>query len=105
MGKEDTLDTLPLLLLCGYLSRLQLPLAEVWDCVDDHPRYAATEIDGLCNNKVSLMSEEYEEGTDLVKDKRGNAGRNDRVSDPYVPCHPLRLEPVELGKVYIQASI
>jgi hypothetical protein len=51
------------------------------------------------------VSEEYEEGTDLVKDKRGNPGRNDRVSDPYVPCHPLRFEPVELRKVYIQAGI
>jgi hypothetical protein len=51
------------------------------------------------------MSEECEEGTNLVKDKRGNAGRNERVSNPDVPCHPLPLEPVELGKVYIQSSV
>ncbi len=40
-----------------------------------------------------------------MEDERGNAGRNERVSDPQVPCHPLTLEPVELGRVYIRASI
>jgi len=40
-----------------------------------------------------------------VKDKRGNAGRDERVSDPQVPCHPLSLEPVELGEVYIRARV
>jgi len=38
VGKEDALDALPLLLWCGHLARLQLPLAEVWDCVNDDPR-------------------------------------------------------------------
>jgi hypothetical protein len=47
VGKEDALGTFPLLLWCRHLPRLQLPLAEVWDRVNDDPRYAATEIDGL----------------------------------------------------------
>jgi len=37
VGKEDALDALPLLLWCGHLARLQLPLAEVWECVNDDP--------------------------------------------------------------------
>jgi hypothetical protein len=87
VGKEDSLGTLPLLLWCGHLVGLQLPLAEVGEGVNDNPRYATTEIDGL------------------VEDERGNAGRNERVPDPQVPCHPLTLEPVELGRVYIRASV
>jgi hypothetical protein len=51
------------------------------------------------------MSEECEKGTNLVKDERGNAGRNERVSNPDVPGHPLALEPTEVCKVYVQASI
>ncbi len=47
VGKEDPLGTLPLLLWCGHLVGLQLPLAEVGDCINDNPRYATTEIDGL----------------------------------------------------------
>jgi len=81
MGKQDTLGTLPLLLWCGHLSRLQFPLAEVWDCVNNDPGYAATKIDGL------------------VKDEGGNASRNDRVTYPQVPCHPVPLKPVKLGIV------
>jgi hypothetical protein len=38
VGKEDTLRTLPLLLWRRYLVGLQLPLAKVWDCVNDNPR-------------------------------------------------------------------
>ena len=38
VGKEDTLCTLPLLLWCRYLVGLQLPLAKVWDCVNNNPR-------------------------------------------------------------------
>ena len=44
-------------------------------------------------------------GTNLVEDERGNAGRNERVSNPQVPCHPLFLEPVELGKIRIRARV
>ena len=47
MGKEDTFRTLPLLLWRRYLVGLQLPLAKVWDCINDNPRYTATKIDGL----------------------------------------------------------
>jgi hypothetical protein len=47
VGKEDSLGTLPLLLWCGHLVGLQLPLAEVGYGVNDDPRYATTEIDGL----------------------------------------------------------
>jgi hypothetical protein len=47
VGKEDSLGTLPLLLWCGHLVGLQLPLAEVGEGVNDNPRYATTEIDGL----------------------------------------------------------
>lgn len=43
--------------------------------------------------------------TNLMEDERGNAGRNERVSNPQVPCHPLTLEPVELGKIYIRARV
>lgn len=37
VGEEDALGTLPLLLRCRDLSRLQFPLAEIWDRVDDDP--------------------------------------------------------------------
>lgn len=50
--KEDSPGTLPLLLWCRHLAGLQLPLAEVWDCINDDPRYAATEIHGLDMQKV-----------------------------------------------------
>jgi hypothetical protein len=54
---------------------------------------------------VSLPLGSGGRGTHLVEDERGNAGRNERVSDPQVPCHPVPLEPVELGIVYIQCSV
>jgi hypothetical protein len=54
VGKEDTLRTLPLLLWRRYLVGLQLPLAKVWDCINDNPRYAATEIDGLGKQEGSV---------------------------------------------------
>ena len=38
VGKEDTLRALPLLLWCRYLVGLQLPLAKVWNCINDNPR-------------------------------------------------------------------
>jgi hypothetical protein len=52
--KEDTLRTLPLLFWRRYLVGLQLPLAKVWDCINDNPRYTATEIDGLSKQKGSV---------------------------------------------------
>jgi hypothetical protein len=47
VGKKNALRTFPLLLWCRDLRRLQFPLAEVWNCVNDDPWYAATEINGL----------------------------------------------------------
>jgi hypothetical protein len=61
---------------------MQRPKYTVWTC-----------------KRFSPSSEGYEEGTNLVEDERGDAGRNNRVSNPDVPCHPLPLEPVELGNV------
>jgi hypothetical protein len=54
VGKEDTLRTLPLLLWCRYLVGLQLPLAKVWDCINDNPWNTTTEIDGLGKKEGSV---------------------------------------------------
>ncbi len=70
------------MLLCGWdLRRLQLPLAEVRDGVDDDPWYAAAKVDNF------------------VEDEAHNARRERRVRPPKVPGRPLLLEPIELVKV------
>lgn len=87
VGKENALRTFPLLLWCRDLRRLQFPLAEVWDCINDDPWYAATEINGL------------------MQEEGGKASRNYGVTNPQIPCHPLPFEPAYLGIIYIEASV
>jgi len=47
MTKKDCFDVLPLLLLCMYLCRLQLPFAEIWYCINDDLRYTVAKENNL----------------------------------------------------------
>jgi len=73
VGQQNTLQTVPVLLVAWDLGRLQLPSSEVWDAVDDVPRQRSGEIH------------------ELVQDEKHDTGGQDVVVHVAVPGGPVLL--------------
>lgn len=107
--EQHLLRARPLLRRRRDLVRLQLPLPEVRDRVDDDPRDAAPEVHNLHRKKTCQLSAtaksvrrrhgQGEEETHLVQQKAHQPRRDDGVTNPHVPRDPALLEPRERGEV------
>jgi hypothetical protein len=58
-----------------------------------------------CENLVVKKAKLGQTETDLMEDEGSNAGRNDGIANPQVPCHPVSLKPIKLCVVYVQSSV
>lgn len=97
--EEDLLGALPLLLRSGHLCRLELPLAEIGDGVDNDPWDATPKVDEL--HVCQRLATDTKCATYLVKQEAHQARRNDGVPNPQIPSCPIALEPVELAEVRV----
>lgn len=95
--EEHLLRAFPLLCGSGDLSRLELPLAEIWNGVDDDPGNAASKVYNLAERDSECHGHTIvsQERPHLMQQEAHKSRRDNWVPNPHIPSNPLLLKPAQ----------